>query len=348
MTLGSLLDFLYFWPMPEQHSTVAPQVDALYDAIYWLTLAVFVGCMAVMVYFMWRYRRVPGVPPERSPSHHTMLEVTWSGIPLIIVVFIFWFGWTGFLDMHEPPANSYPIEARAWQWDWEFTYPNGAKHKELHVPPNEPIKLICSSDDVLHAFFVPDFRVKRDIVPGRFTVTWFEATTSNMDPGFQIFCAEYCGTDHSYMRSRVKVHPDRASFEAWLVANSKGPCDKYDQTTEEGRWWAGKELYTASCVSCHNIEGTVGIGPNFSGAWGTERNVVLRDDSVTSVTFNEEYVRESIAQPNAKLVEGVTGRMTANIADSLEPCDITALVQFLRDPKWAPEDKHEITEEAAE
>ena len=153
--------------MPQQASTVAADIDGLFDFItYWICLPFFVLIVAAMCYCVWKYRSKPGGKAEDSTSHNTPLELTWTIIPTILVLFIFWWGFTGYMDLMTPPDDAYEVDVTAQQWDWQFRYPStGLISKELHVPPNTPVVLNMLSMDVLHGFFVPEFRVKYDIVP---------------------------------------------------------------------------------------------------------------------------------------------------------------------------------------
>ena len=190
--------------MPPPVSTVAGHVDWLFYFILGVSTFFFLLIVALMVLFVVRYRRREGQGAEVSPSHNTALEVIWTVIPIVVVIVIFIFGFKGFLDMATPPANAYEIQVEAQKWSWSFTYPSGYVDSNLHVPVNRPVKLVMRSADVIHSLYVPAFRIKRDVVPGRYATAWFEAT----EPGeYDLFCAEYCGTSHSDMLAHVVVHP---------------------------------------------------------------------------------------------------------------------------------------------
>ena len=277
--------------MPEQASTVAAPVDAVFNVILWISLFFFVLILGVMVIFILRYRqRDHGEVPEDSPSHSNLLEFIWSIIPVALVVVIFVMGFKSFLGLYVMPSDAYEVSVRAQKWSWSFTYPNGYTDSELHVPVNRPIRLVMASDDVLHAFFVPEFRVKRDVVPGRYTKVWFEATR---DGEFPIYCAEYCGTGHSDMLSRVIVHP-AGEFEPWLasagdVLGSLPPAE------------AGASLFTSlGCIACHRIDGTKLVGPSLKDVFGSERTL----KGGGSVTADEDYIRRSLLEPTVEVSEG--------------------------------------------
>jgi len=200
-----------FW-LPRQGSTVASEIDASWGIVYWLSVFFFALITFLLVYFIVRYRARPGYRMGDSPEHNTPLEVFWSVVPTLIVIYLFWIGYKGYLNMATPPQNAYEVLVNGQKWNWLFTYPNGHVDPELHVPVDTPVRLVMTSSDVIHSFYVPDFRIKRDVVPGRYNKLWFEA----VEPGtHDVFCAEYCGTNHSTMLAKLVVH-QRADFDKWL------------------------------------------------------------------------------------------------------------------------------------
>ncbi len=303
-----------FW-MPPKSSTVAPAVDAVFTLIFWIAAVFFVGIVGAMVVFLVRYRRRPGHEAQETASHNTALELTWSIIPLILVVVIFYVGFKVYLDMATPPANAYEIQVHAQKWSWSFTYPNGYVDADLHVPLDRPVKLVMQADDVLHSFYVPAFRVKMDVVPGRYTTTWFQAT----EPGeYVIFCTEYCGTGHSDMLASVVVH-EPGGFDVWLEAAAN-----FLETLPPDE--AGEKLYVArGCPQCHSVDGSAGIGPTFQGLWGSTH--ALADGS--SVTVEENYVRESILDPQAQVSAGYEPVMPT-YQGRLKDEEITAIIAYMK------------------
>ncbi|HTX53181.1 MAG TPA: cytochrome c oxidase subunit II [Candidatus Baltobacteraceae bacterium] len=285
---------------PEQASTVAGQVDALF--LFLVVVSVFfAGLIFVLVgLFVIKYRRrqtdapVPSIGAEvaSAESHdHSLgalaLEVFWTVIPLGITMVIFVWGANLYFTMSRPPANAAEIYVVGKQWMWKLQHPGGQREiNELHVPVNVPVKLVMTSEDVIHSFFVPAFRVKRDVVPGKYTVAWFEATT----PGeYYLFCAQYCGTSHAVMGGRIVVM-DRPDYERWLAGAAK------DVSLAE----AGEKLfYQIGCSSCHQTTNT-GRGPSLVGKFGTMEKLA----SGESVLVDEAYLRESIVFPQAKIALG--------------------------------------------
>jgi cytochrome c oxidase subunit 2 len=275
---------------PESASHVAPQVDALFFA--WSAISLFFTILiaALIVYFMVRYRRrdVDEVGlPERAP---TWLEIGWSVIPLVISLAMFAWGARVFYSMYRPPRNAVEYWTVGKQWMWKFQHPDG--HREintLHIPVGQPIKLNIQSEDVIHSFFVPAFRVKQDAVPGRQTQIFFEATKPGV---YHLFCTEYCGGEHSRMiGSVIALEPEQ--YEVWLAG---GPA---------GRSMAesGAELFqTLACDTCHRESsgGVVARAPELEGLYGNQ--VRLMDGR--TLLADDEYIRESILNPAAKIVAG--------------------------------------------
>ena len=305
-----------FW-LPEQGSTSATQVDRVFALIFWISLAFFALIVSLMVLFVVRYRRRSGRGPGKTSTHNTALEMTWSIIPLILVIVIFYAGFKSFMDMRVAPAHAREILVIGQKWNWFFKYPStGYVDTELHVPVGEPVKLVMTSEDVIHSLYVPAFRVKMDLVPGRYSTAWFEATETG---SFDLYCAEYCGTGHSDMTTRVVVHePDE--FEKWLEDASNWidtvPPAQAGETLVSGR---------AGCAQCHTVDGRAHTGPTFKGLFGTDRP--LADGS--TVTADENYIRESILEPNAKVVAGYQAIMPTG-KGRLKDKEITAIIEYLK------------------
>jgi cytochrome c oxidase subunit 2 len=305
-----------FW-MPPQISTVAHNVDSLFNFILWISVFFFLLIVAVMVFFVIRYRRREGLDAAESASHNTALELTWTIIPLVIVVVIFFFGFRGYLDMATPPANAYEILVDGQKWNWSFTYPNGYVDENLHVPVDRPVRLVMTSADVIHSLYVPAFRVKMDVVPGRYSKAWFEATQVGE---YDLFCAEYCGTSHSDMLAHVIVHPP-GEFETWLEKASNfletmSPVD------------AGRKLFQVrGCTQCHSMDGSAKTGPTLLGVFGRTEQMA----NGTSLTVDENYIRESILEPNARVVAGFEPVMPT-YQGRLKDEEIMAIIEYLKAP----------------
>jgi cytochrome c oxidase subunit II len=303
-----------FW-MPPQVSTFAANVDWLFMVILGISVFFFVLIVALMIVFVIRYRHREGHVAEASPTHNLPLEVVWTAIPVAVVMVIFYLGFTSYLDMATPPANAYEVRVEGQKWKWTFTYPNGYVDENLHVPVDRPIRLVMSSADVIHSLYVPAFRIKRDVVPGRYSKEWFQATT----PGeYDVFCAEYCGTGHSDMLAHVIVHPP-GEFEQWLEKAS----NFLDTMTPVE---AGRKLYQVrGCQQCHSVDGTAKIGPSFKGIFGEPQAL----SNGSKVTVDENYIRESILEPQAKVVAGFEPVMPTYQGRLKDP-EIDALIQYIK------------------
>ena len=303
-----------FW-LPPGVSTVARHVDWLFGFILAISVFFFVLIVVLMTLFVIRYRRRAGAPAEASASHNTALELTWTIIPVILVAVIFFFGFRGYLDMSTPPANAYEILVDGQKWAWSFTYPNGYVDSNLHVPVNRPVRLVMTSADVIHSLYVPAFRIKQDVVPGRYSKAWFEATETGE---YDLFCAEYCGTSHSGMVATVVVHPP-GEFETWLESASN-----FLETMSPVE--AGRKLYQVrGCQQCHSVDGTAKVGPSLLGVYGHAQP--LADGS--TVTIDENYIRESILEPMAKVVAGYEPVMPTYQGRLKDP-EIMAIIEYLK------------------
>lgn len=271
---------------PARASTIAGQVDALYFFLIAVTVF-FSTLIAVMILvFAIRFRRERN-PKAKQIEGSLALEMTWTLIPLGISMVMFVWGATIYFNESRAPRGSMEIYAIGKQWMWKFQHVEGQREiNELHVPAGRDVKMIMTSQDVIHSFFVPAFRIKADVLPNRYTSTWFHATT----PGtYHLFCAEYCGTEHSGMIGQVVVM-EPAAYEQWL---SGGGAEGSLTST-------GQKLFQElGCATCHRSD-TQGRGPNLVGVFG--KPVMLNDGR--TVLADESYVRESVLNPGAKVVAG--------------------------------------------
>ena len=319
-TLGELLVQVQargrtFW-LPQQASTVSESVDWAFYFVYWISAFFAVLITALTILFVVKYRRTAARrQADHAPHHNLALEVAWTVPPTLLVVALFWVGFRGFVDLATPPQNAYEVLVTGQKWKWLFTYPGGYVDENLHVPVDTPIRLVLSSEDVIHSFFVPEFRVKRDVVPGRYNKAWFQATR----PGeFDVLCTEYCGTNHSGMLSKVVVHRP-GEFETWLAKASN-----FLDTMPPAE--AGERLVTQrGCPQCHSVDGKPGIGPTFLGLFGHQQAIA----GGGSVAVDEDYIRESILQPQAKIAAGYEPVMPT-FQGRLSDREITAIIEYLK------------------
>lgn len=271
---------------PETASSVAGRVDQLYFFLLAVSAFFAILIFALVAYFAVRYRRRAGQPAHQIHGS-TRLEIAWTIVPFILVMIMFGWGAALYYKNANAPQDALEIYVVGKQWMWKLQHPEGPREiNELHVPAGVPVKLIMTSEDVIHSFFVPAFRIKQDALPGRYTTEWFRATRVGT---YHLFCAEYCGTEHSGMIGSVYVM-EPADYNAWLSNRAAG----------ESMALAGKQIFESlSCNGCHR-ERETSRGPALAGVFG--REVVFEGGQ--SVTADEGYLRESIVNPRARIVMG--------------------------------------------
>ncbi len=286
------------WGMPPQVSTFAEDIDGLYEFTFWISIFFFVLITGVLLYSVvkWR-RRTEDQPAAGNETHNTPLEVTWTVVPLILVMIIFAWGWRGCLDMTVAPPDALSYQVRARKWSWSITHPNHSEPltNTIYVPLGKPVKFIMSSEDVLHSFFLPAMRVKRDVLPGRLQMVWFEATKIGI---FPLFCTEYCGERHSFMIGEIHV-VSADEFERGTKNLDYGPKDDPTLPLPE----RGKRKYVAKgCVACHSTTDANMRAPcpSFVGLWGREEEMI----DGTKIVVDEKYFIESVLKPLEKTVKG--------------------------------------------
>lgn len=305
-----------FW-FPPAASTFAAEVDWLYMAILYISIFFFVLVVVAMIWFAIKFRRRPGYVGDSRALHNNALEITWTVIPSLIVCWIFARGVYGYMDMMTPPTETLDINVTARKWDWSFQYPNGAISDNLHIPNDTAVRLLMRSEDVLHAFYVPAFRAKADVVPGRVVEMWFQPI---LEGEYDLFCAEYCGDQHSQMiKQRGVVVHDLDGYKQWVANAAKPPVNP----VAHGYW-----LYERmGCKSCHaTVEGKRIVGPSFAKSYGeTFKNAKGKD-----VKFDAQYIRESILEPQAQMREGYqNASQMPSFQGKLKEAELTALTAFL-------------------
>ncbi|MCC5821982.1 MAG: c-type cytochrome [Phycisphaerales bacterium] len=307
----------------EPASNAAVFTDALFMMIFWFSMFFFVLLMGLMIYWTIKYRRRPGVPAPVSPHHNTPLEIIWTVVPSSGLLVIFVLGFWGYMEKVTPVSGALELKVDAWKWGWNITYPNGAESPEaqplsegdwdfpiFYVPEDTPVSLRMSSQDVIHAFWIPAFRTKMDVYPNRYTGFTFHTPRLRADefvtdtsgdeprqiPGrdLWVFCAEYCGEEHSRMAATLRVVP-RNVYEAKL--------ESFMADVEPVE--LGRRLWATRCSACHSIDGSPGTGPTWKDSYGYE--VILNDG--TSLIRDANYMRESVYVPNAKIVAGYPANM---------------------------------------
>jgi cytochrome c oxidase subunit 2 len=305
----------HFSLLPERASTIANDVDALYFFLIGLSLffAVLIGTLIVV--FAIRYRR-RGKDERGVPIHGSFaLELTWTLIPLALVFVIFGWSATIFFHMNSVPKDAMEISVVGKRWMWKIQHTNGKREiNELHVPVGVPVKLVMTSEDVIHSFYIPAFRVKKDVVPGTYNMTWFQATKTGE---YHLFCAQYCGTKHSGMVGSIIVL-EPAAFQEWL-AGGPPPVSPVE---------AGRKLFNdLACATCHQTE-SLARGPRLDGIYG--RKTMLSTGE--KVVADEAYLRESILRPADKVVAGYAPVMPT-YQGLIGEGDMLNLIAYLRSLK---------------
>jgi cytochrome c oxidase subunit 2 len=297
-------------------STSAHGVDWLYYFVLAISVFFFALVVLIMAGILIKYRaRHPEAAAQSKATHHLMLETFWTIVPLLLVMVIFYFGFVIFLDLEVRPQETYDIQVIGQKWKWQFVYPNGHIDDVLHVPIEKPTHLIMTSEDVLHDVFIPDFRIKMDVIPGRYTHLWFQPTVLGKH---LLFCAEYCGKDHSQMNTEVVVH-EPGKFDVWLreieaAEDNLPPVQR------------GAKLYQSrGCAQCHTIDGKTSTCPTFFNLFGSTAQI----KGAGSVVVDENYIRESVLEPQAKIVEGFAPVMPT-YAGRLSDKDITGLIEYIK------------------
>lgn len=336
---------------PEAASTFAADVDWLYWAITAVCILFFIPIAFCLFYFAKRYHKPKGEKAESQVSHNTPLELAWSILPSFFLIAMFVMGAQAYLDHRTIPDGANEIGVKAFKWGWTFDYGNGTFNNELHLLVDEPSKMTMRSSDVIHSLFIPAFRAKKDVVPGRYNYMWFQPTRASdrvsdaelaeaiedakandgawdydkwqFTPDgyrfFDLYCAEYCGTNHSQMQAAVVVHQTPEDLEAWIKTYSarQPNISKVDY---------GKTLYEQrGCAGCHSLDGSKRTGPSFQDLFGSSHGLA----SGSSVTVDPNYIIESVVYPKEKVVVGFPPVMPS-FKGQLSDDDLDCIVEFLK------------------
>jgi len=321
LTASPLRDLLLAGWLPERASSVAEGVDHVFGFIFWLSAFFLALIVGLTVLFVVRYRRTAARPdPEASPDHSTRLEIFWSAVPLLLVVVMFALSTQVYLAMtsHEPGQEPLRVKVTARKWSWWFDHAGGKGAKDFHMVAGRPVELTLASADVIHSLYVPQFRLKQDAVPGRYTKMVFTPTKAGTYP---VLCTEYCGTNHSQMLANAVVHPDQADYDAWLAEGRQQELSLVE---------LGKKVFEdQGCNACHSAEPEdpkeKGIGPSLHGLWGRVEKLA----GGATVTVDENYLRESILKPGAKIAAGYEDVMPPIPLEEREMLGVIAWIQTL-------------------
>jgi cytochrome c oxidase subunit II len=301
-------------------SSFVGKVDLAFMVITYFSLFLIVALTAIMIWFIYRYNEKRNKKATEIPGS-TRLEIIWTVIPILLVLVMFYFGWAGWRPMRTPPADAMEITSISRMWSFSFLYDNGKTSDKLVVPLNQAVKLNLVSVDVIHSLYIPAFRVKEDMVPGLEKWMWFRPTKIGT---YDIFCAEYCGLQHSYMYSTVEVLPEE-EYLAWYTDTTFVIPGREDMPGGEGF----TILQTQGCNACHTSDGSRLVGPSYLGGYGRNRTVI-RGNEKTTVMMDDDYIRRSIYDPNYEIVEGYQRGLMQSYKGVLTDADIDKILVYLK------------------
>lgn len=300
--------------MPPEASLYAHEADKLYAFILEVSAVSFILIVICIAYFGIKYRRRSANDKTPNMAHNLKLEIIWTIIPGLIFFFMFAWGWKLWDQAHNSPKGALEIFVEGQKWSWSFHYKSGRKAvNEVYVPVGKPVKFILSSKDVIHSLFLPAFRKKQDAVPGIFTSLWIQPTKEGE---YYIFCAEFCGTEHSSMIAKLKV----VSFQEYAEWLSNDPYKGMSLAQ------IGEKTYKSSCLACHSANAQAKIGPGFGGLWGSKKTFSDKTQLVVDAT----YLRDSILNPNAKVVKGFPKGVMPTFKGQLSEQQIRGLVEYIK------------------
>jgi cytochrome c oxidase subunit 2 len=318
-------------PMPiiPQASSAAGRVDSVFLFILVLCVAFLVLITATLIYFVIKYNRKRH-PKGKDIEGNKWLELAWTGIPTVLFLVMFFYGWTNFNYMREVPRDAMVIGVTARQWAWSFTYPNGKRTSELVLAYNKPVKLELRSLDVIHGFFIPAFRIKEDVVPGKENYTWFAPTQFG---SFDIECTAICGIGHATMLAKAVVIPV-SDFEKWYAGNESAPISEQAKTPEPANDILASPalsiLNQKLCTTCHSVDGTASVGPTLKGLYGKRQTVIDSNGKEREVTADDAYLRRAIEEPDAEDVKGYPPVMPPTPMTEAELNQIVGFIRILK------------------
>jgi cytochrome c oxidase subunit II len=286
-----------------------------------ISLLLLTGLTFIMLYFVFRYNKKKNKVATQIEGN-TLLEIVWTVVPILLALAMFYFGWEGWKPMNKPPRDAMSITSVARMWNFSFIYENGKQSPDLIVPVNTPVKINLVSLDVIHSLFIPAFRIKSDMVPGREKIMWF---LPEREGEYDLFCAEYCGLRHSYMNAMVKVL-SKDKFTSWYGDTSS--VVKVAEGSAPGS--QGLAVMKAlGCDACHSSDGSKIIGPSYLNLFG-EQQVVIRDGKEITVTVDEDYIKRAIFDPNSEIVKGYPRGLMQSYKGRLSDADVSKIIEYLK------------------
>jgi cytochrome c oxidase subunit 2 len=305
---------------PDASNFVSSYNLAFYSIVV-ISLVLLVALTILMFYFIYRYNSKKNKEAVQNEGN-TKLEIIWTGIPVILVLGMFYFGWAGWNPMTKAPKDAMNVTSTARMWSFSFRYENGKESKDLILPVNTPVKIKLVSIDVIHSLFIPAFKVKSDMIPGNDKTMWF---MPQREGEYDLYCAEYCGLQHSYMQSNVKVL-SKEEYNKWYT-DTLAVVDTA-QSSVPGA--AGMAVIDAQgCYACHSTDGSKILGPTFLNLFG-EKQVVVKDGKEVTITVDEEYVKKSIYEPNSEIVKGYPRDLMQSYKETISEGDIAKIIEYLK------------------
>ncbi len=301
-------------------------VDTAFLVIMGISFLFLIGLTVVMLVFIFKYNKKKNPKPTQIEGS-TKLEIIWTVVPFLLTMLMFYYGWAGWKPMQRAPKDAMEITAYGRMWNFSFEYENGRRTDTLFLPKDQAIKLNLVAMDVLHSLYIPAFRVKQDMVPGmKDNFMWFEPQKVGT---YELYCAEYCGLQHSYMYTYVEVMEDSA-FQTWIAdtTNVAALAAEMDSPAATGK----RIMQNIGCFACHTLDGTKLVGPSFKGIWGAEHTVETGRET-RQVTVDEEYIRKSIYEPNADIVDGFNKGLMLSYEGQLSDDDIDNIIEYLKTVK---------------
>jgi cytochrome c oxidase subunit 2 len=294
-------------------SNFAKGVDSTFLFIFAISFFFLIGISAVMIWFLIRYNRKRH-PKAEQMKDNMKLELIWTIIPFILVMLMFYYGYVAFEPMRFAPKDAIEVKVTGRMWNWSFEYANGKISNELVLPVKKAVKLNLYSPDVIHGLYIPAFRIKQDVVPGKNNFMWF---IPNYNGTYEILCSAYCGLRHSFMEAKIRVVSEE-DYQKWLA-----------EITPETLEAVGlKIIQNNACTGCHSLDGTKLVGPSFKGLWGAER-VVIEDGKEKKVVADSSYIRESILKPDKKIVKGFNPGVMRTYSKVLKEENIKSIIGYL-------------------
>lgn len=297
-------------------SNLAAGVDKAFIFIFSIAFIFIVGITVFMIYTVIHYNRRKG-KPARQFSGSTTLEVVWTGVPLILVLLMFYFGWVGFAPMRKPPKDAMVVTAIGRKWEWAFDYGNGMQSKQLVLPVNKAVRINLKSEDVNHSLSIPAFRVKEDLIPGYNDFLWFVPTYVG---SYEIFCSEYCGLLHSAMLSKAVIM-NQADFDRWF--------DDLKKTEIQPDHPGLVIVRNTGCLACHSIDGSKLVGPTFKGLFGSERSEVT-SGGLKKIMADSVFIKRAVYEPDSEVALGFSKSLMKSYKGMLSEKDLRIIIEYLK------------------